>query len=289
MSLKTELPEVFKARSLERHGLVYAETRRDHAFSMEGNISEQDFAGTTPLVISEKNHERAGSDLSFEDWGEQVRQKSIALGMSVQEQLGLRAIGFPQPVHGTKLLDLNHDMEKAHIRIPFVQRPAVDATILTRRGYASSFVPADCPISNIIDPHTGALMQIHTGYVGLQNGTIEKSLTEVKGKVEPSRSLVYISPHAQEGYVINQVNNNLVERFMADPFMANFVTIHPNGEATFDMTRATKARLAEAGFKAINIESSPDNTLTDDTLFSQSRFLTYGTNGRNGMIFGKRP
>lgn len=286
--LKTAMPDIFQAQSLKRHGLAYAETRRENENSMRGNISTQEMYGAIPLVINELNHARSGSELSYEDWVAQATSDVFALDRAIHAELGLRAIGYPQPVHGTELIDLDRHITEASLQTAYIARPAADATIVSKLGYASCIHPADCPVSNIVDPNTGNLMQIHTGYIGLEKGTIAHTLAEVEEAIDPSRSLVYVSPHAQEGYVINQVNNNLVDRFMADDFMSRFVTIHPEGIATLSLTKATKVRLLEAGFKEENIQISPDNSLTDPTLFSQSNFLIRGVNGRNGMIFGKR-
>jgi len=288
MSLRTNLPEIFKAASVTRHGIVYAETRRKDEDSLEGNLSEQDYAGNIPLVISQKNYERTGDDTPFEAWTDRVRQETIDLDTSIQTALGFRAIGYIRTVHGVELVDLDTGMASSRIHTPYINRLAADASIVTKLGYASCITPADCPVSNIIDPKSGAILQIHTGYAGLEKDTILHAVQLTEGVIEPSRSLVYVSPHAQEGYVINQVNNTLVDRFKADPFMADFVTVHDDGRATLDMTHAVQARLVDAGFRAENIEVSPDNSLTDPTLFSQSTFLTRGVNGRNGMIIGKR-
>lgn len=285
--LRTELPDVFKAPSIARHNVVYAETRREEEHSMEGNLSDQDYFGEIPLVINQKNYERLGTNLSFDEWVEQVRASAIDLSAAAQTELGLEAIGYPRPVHGVDLIDLDKEMDSALIVFPYAERPAADATIVRKIGYASCFFPADCPVSNVVDPYTGALMQIHTGYMGLEQGTIASAIAAAEGQVVTNRSVVYVSPHAQSDYVINQVNNVLYERFMADPFMADFVTLHPDGRATLDLTEATKARLLEAGFAERNIQVSPDDSLTDPSLFSQSSFLTRGVNGRNGMILGK--
>jgi len=287
MSLRTNLPEIFKAASVARHGIVYAETRREDEYSLEGNLSEQDYAGNIPLVISRKNYERTGDDTPFKAWADRVRQETINLDTSIQTALGFRAIGYIRPVHGVELVDLDVGMALSRIHTPYIDRLAADTSIVTKLGYASCITPADCPVSNIIDPKSGAILQIHTGYAGLEKGTILRAVQLTEGVIEPSRSLVYVSPHAQEGYVINQVNNTLVERFKG-PSMVDFVKVHDDGRATLDMTRAVQAQLVDAGFRADNIEVSPDNSLTDPTLFSQSTFLTRGVNGRNGMIIGKK-
>lgn len=254
---------------------------------MEGNLSDQDYSGSIPLVVSQKNYERSGTNLSFDVWAEQVRSSAVQLSAAIQAELGLDAIGYPRPVHGVDMIDLDRSMASTLIDFPYAERPAADATIVRKIGYATCFFPADCPVSNVVDPYTGALMQIHTGYAGLEKGTIASAVAAAEGQVVPGRSVVYVSPHAQEGYVINQVNNVLYERFMSDPFMADFVTMRADGQATLDLTSATKARLMEAGFSEQNVQISPDNSLTDPTLFSQSTFLTRGVNGRNGMILGK--
>jgi|GEM_PF-5598271 len=286
--ISLEQPEIFKAAAVERHGIVYAETRRTDESSMAGNLSEQEYWGDIPLVISQKNYERSGSGLSFEEWAEDVRAKAHILGHTLESYLGLRAIGFPSPVHGTDLINLDDEMDSVRIDVAFPARPTADATLVTKNGYGTSFTPADCAVSNVVDVKTGAIMQIHTGYVGLGKGTIASALNAARDYVDPAHSLVYVSPHAQAGYVINQVNNVLYDRFMADPFLKDFVAMDADGQATLSLREPTHARLVEAGFKEENIQISTDNTLTDETLFSQSNFLTHGVNGRSGMILAKR-
>jgi hypothetical protein len=58
VAIKQFTPEVFKSPSIQKLGVVYAETRRDPSKPLElldGNLSVQEYAGAIPLVLTEKN------------------------------------------------------------------------------------------------------------------------------------------------------------------------------------------------------------------------------------------
>lgn len=284
-------PEVFNNPAVKKHGVVYAETRRDLSAPLEelsGSMSVQEYAGAIPLVLSQKNYERTGTSLSFDEWSKRVEAQVHFYDLALKRQLGLHAIGYPSPVHGLDLIHLDTAMSQVDISTPFKDRTKADASLLTEPGTASVIAPADCAVVNIVDVRTGALLQDHAGYVGIGANIAAHTLKEAKDVINPKQSVAYVSPHAQEGYVINQVNNVLVERFEANPYLQPFLTYKENGDVELNMADAFKAQLIEAGIPEANIEVSPDNSLTDPTLYSQSEFLTKGINGRNGMLFGKR-
>lgn len=289
--LRKNIPEIFNSAAVQKHGVVYAETRRDVSAPSEelsGSMSVQEYAGDIPLVISQKNYERSGSTLRYEAWANTIAPRVATYDAFIKHELGLRVIGYPNPVHGFDLLDLEQAMASADITTPFPERPRADVSVVKSLGYASCFAPADCPISNVVDTRSGTLVQIHTGYAGHEKGTIAKALTQLSDVIDVAQSVVYVSPHAKEGFVINQLNNGLVERFEANPVMKPFLVKRKNGNVEYDLSEATKQHLIDAGIPEANIQISPDNSITDPTLYSQSRFLTRGTNGRNGMFLGKR-
>ena len=284
-------PEVFNNPVVRKHGVVYAETRRDPSAPLEelsGSMSVQEYSGDIPLVLSQKNYERTGTLLSFDEWTKRVEAQVRFYDDILKQGLGLYAIGYPNPVHGTDLIRLDDAIDKVNIDTPFVDRPQADAAVLTKEGTASVIAPADCVVANSIDVRTGTLLQTHAGYAGIGKNIVSRVFGEVEDVFDPKQSVSYISPHAQEGYVINQQNNVLVERFEADPNLQPFLVYKENGDVELSLGEAFKAQLIEAGIPEANIEISPDNNLTDSTLYSQSRFLTQGINGRNGMLFGKR-
>lgn len=277
-------PEVFSSPTIQKSGLVYAETRYNTPDSLlSGNLD----IFHTRLVENKKNHLRSESNLSYTNWVESLHENTVQLNTALHRKLGLQAIGHPLPMHEGSLVNLDEEMPLCLIDSPYLTRPQADVAFVSKPGYASCFAPADCPISNIIDTRSGNQLQIHTGYIGLEKEVIGKSFSSLRYVINPETSVVYVSPHAQDGFVINQTNNVLFERFVQNPNMAEYVTISAEGIATLSMTKAVKAQLVEAGIREENIQISPDNTLTDPTLFSQSRFLTKGVNGRNGMVFGK--
>jgi copper oxidase (laccase) domain-containing protein len=285
-------PEVFNSPSIKKHGVVYAETRRDPSAPLEelsGSMSVQEYSGQIPLVLSQKNYERTSTSLSFEEWTDAIEKRVRLYDEALKRELGLRAIGYINVTHGTDLISLDDMVDQTDINVPFANRPKVDAAMLTQRGIATVIAPADCVVANIVDTNTGALLQVHAGYAGMEKEILAHALTSTKEIIDPKRSVAYLSPHAQEGYVINQQNNILVDRFKANPHLRPFLLYKENGEVELSLGEAFKAQLNEAGIPEANVEISPDNTLTDPTLYSQSTFLTRDTNGRNGMLFGKRP
>lgn len=289
--LRTETPEVFKAPSLDRLGLVYAETRRDLSeplATLSGSMSVQEMSGDIPLVISRKNYERSGASLPFEDWANFIKHQVESYDATVKHELGFSAIGYLNPVHGTDLLDLDLHMAHAEMAIPFAERPYADAAVVRKLGRASCIAPADCLVVNVVDPESETLLQMHAGYVGLQNRIVGKTFQRLRAEVNPRRSLAYVSPHAQKGFVINQINNGLVDRFEQSPELAPYLVRRSNGDVELDMTSSLVQQLEEAGVRPENIQVSQDNSLTDPTLYSQSDFLTRSINGRNGMFFGRR-
>ncbi|MES2630911.1 MAG: laccase domain-containing protein [Patescibacteria group bacterium] len=289
-SIRAFTPEVFNAAAVKKHGVVYAETRRDLSAplsELSGSMSVQEYFGDIPLVISEKNYERSGATLPFEQWGQQIESQFRRYDEELKRQLGLYAIGYPRPVHGMNLIDLDTVMRDVDINTPFLDRLEADTTLLTKEGIASCIAPADCIVANIVDVRTGALMQAHAGYLGAENGIFEQLFDSTSGLIDPKQSVAYFSPHAQAGFVINQKNNFLVERFEANPRMRPYIIKNSDGTVELNLAEASKAQLVAAGVSEANIEISPDNSLTDPTLYSQSNFLTRGINGRNGMVFGK--
>ncbi len=288
MAIKQFTPEVFKSPSMQRLGVVYAETRRDPSLPLElldGNVSVQEYAGAIPLVLTEKNHQRAGSERPFADWVATIEAEVRRQDADLKRLLGLQAIGYPSPVHGLEVLDLNMHLKSATIDVPFAKRPKADISVVDQAGIGSAFAPADCQITSIVDPTNGRLVQVHSGYVGLDNKILEKSIEATE--INPKQSVAYVSPHAQAGYVINQVNNGLVDRFSQSEQLADFLVYRPDGSVELDMKRALQAQLEEAGFPHGHVEFSTDNTITDPTLYSQSRFLSQGVNGRFGVVLGK--
>lgn len=289
MAIKQFTPEVFKSPSIQKLGVVYAETRRDPSKPLElldGNLSVQEYAGAIPLVLTEKNRQRTGSELPLEAWTALIDEEVRKLDTDLKRQLGLTAIAYPAPVHKSDLLNLNTDLSKATISVPFAARPEADISLVEQPGVASAFAPADCQITSIVDTSTGRLVQVHSGYVGLDNKILEKAVATTG--INPRQSVAYVSPHAQAGYVVNQVNNGLVDRFSQSEQLRDHLLYKPDGVVELDMKGALKAQLEEAGFRDDHVEFSPNNTLSDATLYSQSNFLTKGVNGRFGVILGKR-
>jgi len=283
-------PEVFNAATVKKHGVVYAETRRDVDAPLEelsGSMSVQDYIGDIPLVLSTKNYQRTGTALAFDEWTRQIETRVAQYDHELKRQLGLRAIGYPNAVHGSSLLPLDSAMQSVTSDVPFSERAHADATVLTKPETASVIAPADCVVINTVDVKTGTLLQVHAGYVGIGNTILRRVLGEVKDVFDPKRAVAYVSPHAQAGYVINQQNNVLVERFENNQYLRPFLVYKDNGEVELELGRAFAAQLVDAGISQDNVEISPDNTLTDPTLYSQSRFLKQGINGRNAMLFGK--
>ncbi len=289
MAIKQFTPEVFKSPAIQDMKIVYAETRRDPSRPLElldGNLSVQEYAGTIPLVLTEKNHQRTGSAYPFESWVSRIDTEVKNLDKDLKRQLGIRAIAYPAPVHTSDLLDLSTHLSKATIDVPFAQRPRADISLVEEAGVASAFAPADCQITSIVDPSTGRLVQVHSGYAGLDNKILEKAVAATG--IDPRQSVAYVSPHAQAGYVINKLNNGLVDRFKQSEQLADFLVYNPDGSVELDMKNALKAQIEAAGFPEDQVEFSPDNTISDEALYSQSRFLTQGVNGRFGVVLGKR-
>jgi len=283
-------PEVFNSPAVKKHGVVYAETRRDLSAplgDLSGSMSVQEYAGDIPLVISEKNYQRSGTTIAYEEWAQHIENQVRMYDDALKRQLGLHAIGYPSPAHGMDLINLDTAMGQVDIDTPFANRLRADVTLLTREAIASCIAPADCIVANIVDVRTGALMQAHAGYVGAENGIFSQLFDDIDGAIDPRQSVAYFSPHAQAGFVINQKNEVLVDRFKANPRMAPYLINREDGAVELNLAAASKAQLIEAGIPEANIEISPDNSLTDPTLYSQSNFLTRGINGRNGMVFGK--
>lgn len=279
-------PAIFNRPDLRR--LLYIETRRTSPTNMSGNV------GDTPAVMSYENHIATGSRDSFEEWRSlELEAARDRLG-AIQAILGVRNLARVRVEHGTNMLMLDDLMSSTTPAIPFEERPAADASFLTNPGDATLFAPADCVVATVVYPGVEAIGQIHSGIRGSVKELVPEAMESFTDQgLDPSTAAVYLAPHARSGFQLNEAEADevtAIARLSGAKVMrelARYSYKGENGLPIMDLTHFAIQHFLQAGVKPDNIEVSPQDTLSDPTLYSDYNSVTHGAiNGRFGVIAG---
>lgn len=270
----TAKPVIFDDPSLD--WVAYAETRRTSG-GMSGNLSDR--TGNMNL----ENYEIINPPLSYNEWLEQETDFVKIRHQKILARLSLSDIAYPNPVHGTNLIEVKPPIVSSSIHFEAQRRYSADAALVQTEGIASCVTPADCPVLNLVETKERSTLQIHAGYQGLKLEVVKK----VFEKISPATTknyLAYISPHAINGFAVyGAVLEDLASNAATRDFIYN-----RNDSHYFDLGAASMQHLIDIGIPESHIQLSTDDTLSQPELFSHRNRHEKGANGRNGIVLGIR-
>lgn len=252
--------------------VAYAETKRESHDPLSGNLTDR------PQVLNQANYDLIQPGIPYETWVRQEEQAVYERDATLRTALGLIAIGYPRPVHGTHAVIFGEAaIADLSLQTPPSGRLEADAIATHQEGYGVSISPADCLVMSVADTAQRTVGQIHTGYVGLEKRTIDSAFSQLEG-LNPSTSRVYLSAHAQRLPMYGDV----LERYILDRALNKFV----DDDNMLHMADLAISQLTKVGVPVENIQVDPRDTITDSSLFSFRMHQEKGADGRNGIVIG---
>ena len=144
--------------------------------------------------------------------------------------------------------------------------------IYTNNPYVPLFIrTADCQAAVFYDPKKRALAVVHAGWRGQEKRIYTKTIQKLNERygTEPCELLVGIGPSIG------------AESFEFKENAPRFMHEHSIGCARYDLKKAAKHELLEAGILNHKIEIAPECTFKDERFFSHRRDKTLS---RQGML-----
>ncbi len=278
-------PDIFKRPSLD--WLVYAETRRSQPKGLYGNVSD------SGVILSRENHELTGSPIEYDEWAILERDAVRDRVGFLRHTLNITELARPRIEHGVQMVNLDENMATVKDSLPLADRAFADAMFTSTPGYGSIIAPADCIVATVAFPEERAVGQIHAGIRGLASGVISKALRAFEDDgLDIDTALVYVAPHAQGGFQMNlDETNEVFQRATTESHerveeLEHFLLEGKANLPKLDLTRFALYQFVQSGVGDHNIQISPQNTLTDDTLFSDLMKVEKKGNGRFGVVAG---
>ncbi len=268
----TETPEIFADFPWIRYG----ETRRTspQVDPLSGSIAQADL----PLG---NTYDLLQPPIDRETFMRIERKRSATRIAMIMSMLCLKELARPRPEYATNLLDDSQFDTVCHTKS---ERAFADAVHTNVEGRGIAYSPADCPLLIVADPtedHQN-LTVVHAGYKSLAEDIIKKTLSQLPLKIPNTH--VYVSPHALSNYpiygsMLDKLEKSPVTRYHLGP-------LDEEGNRNLNFAASIVAQLGELGIKETHIAISPDNSLTDPTLYSQRNWKAKGVNGRNAVMAG---
>jgi len=283
--ININVPSIFQRDDLS--WFRYAETRRSRPVDMAGNVNDD------PRVLNPETHALLKSPLPFEEWVRIEKQATDARIFALKSVLGVSTLARLRVAHGTDVISLNDAIDTTTGNIAVTDRPFFDASILSTPDMASMIPPADCIVATAVYPSERIVSQIHIGIRGLARGIAPQVLgqLELLG-ANPEDALIYLSPHAQGGFQLNAAETEeitgIIDEGSRDRKQEFDAHTYEGIDhlPIMDLTEFTLDQLAKAGVPPRQIQVSPQNTLTDPTLYSDLAKQEKGFTGRFGVVAG---
>ena len=269
---RTEVPDIFADIPWVRYGETRRTNPEDDALS--GSVAQADL----PLDATFDLQEPPGDRAVFKSV-ERIRSANRIAALL--GKLGLHELARPRPEYATGLIT---DEQFDHICSTREDRAFADAVHTRLNGRGIMFSPADCPLVVVADPtkYHESLTVIHAGYKSLGEDIVGLTLGQLP--LTTKNAHVFITPHALNNYPVygaplKNLENSPVTRDHLGP-------TDDKGNRNLNFSSAIIARLGDFGIRHSHIAVSPDDSLTDPTLFSQRNWQQKGVNGRNAIMAG---
>ncbi len=233
-------------------------------FGRQGGVSSGSYAG---LNVSE-----TGGD-DFNLVAENRRSAASALGFKPTQLATLKQVHSNRIVTVTAASNLD-------------DRPEADGLVTNCVGIVLGVLTADCAPILFADPIAGIVGAAHAGWQGAVNGVITNTVDAMLALgALPSRIIATLGP------TISQQNYEVGPQFMAE-----FLTLHPNGRDHFVTPAGGREHFDLPGFITAELQRLGVGTITDlgictygdpERYFSH-RFATHAgrTTGRQIALIG---
>lgn len=269
---RTDVPDIFA----DMPWVKYGETRRTNPEIdiLSGSVAQADL----PLDTTFDLHNLPDDRHLFKSI---ERLRAANRIQTLLGKLGLNELARPRPEYATHLITDEHFELISSIR---EDRSFADAVHTEVDGRGIMFSPADCPLVIVADATKNhqSLTVIHAGYESLGRDIVGKTLSQLS--LRATNAHVFITPHATNDY---SVYGEPLERLEKSPVTQDHLgPANDQGARTLNFSSALISRLSEYGIQPHHIEVSPDDSLTDPTLYSQRNHRQKGVNGRNAVIAG---
>jgi copper oxidase (laccase) domain-containing protein len=277
-------PRIFQRPELD--WLQYAETRRDEPVDLRGNMSDD------PRVLNRGTYDLIQPGIPYEQWLEQEKAAVSDRVVALKGLYGISRIAMPRPAQSTELVRLDSAMKEVDEAVSAENRAFADATFLTTPGEATMFAPADCIVATVAYPKQRAVGQIHIGFRGATRNIIQSTLSTFESEgYSPTDAVVYLSPHVQSGFPLNQAETKELKTILNEitPEQRSVVTKYTKDitkSPVMDLTNLALDEFENAHVPKDNIEVSAADTFTDPTLYSDFNKKQRGVTGRFGVIAG---
>jgi YfiH family protein len=193
------------------------------------------------------------------------RQKNVRKNLDkVKRYLGTEKIYAPRQVHGDKIVIVDEDTKT------YIKDTEADALITRLKGTAIAVKAADCIGNIIVDPVTLTVAAVHSGWRGVANRIITKTVGVMQKEFgsHPEDLIVSMSPAiAPPSFVVGE---DVYIAMQKEPVFCNIFKLKEDG-MHMNMWLGNHNLLVEAGVKEDNICINDLNTFTHSKMFFSYR------------------
>jgi len=252
---------------LERHGMAFFKNKKIEETGMFLEAFTTRLGGVSPAP-----YESLNTGFHTED-----RAKNVQKNMErIMRALGISKVYAPRQVHGDSIIRVDEENRT------YIKDTEADALMTSMKGFAIAVKCADCIGSIIADPVNKACAAVHSGWRGVANKIIAKTVVRMKEEFgsDPSSLLVSMSPCISRESLT--VGAEVYESLKTEaPFAKIFGEDKKEpGKFVMDMWQGNSNLLLEAGVKEENIMVNRLNTFTHPTWFYSHR----RDNGKTGRM-----
>jgi hypothetical protein len=150
--------------------------------------------------------------------------------------------------------------------------PGCDGLITNRRRVPLMALSADCPLVLIFDPVQKALAVVHVSWRSLARGIIAESITRLADIFDTDAPCLLAGIGPSAGPCCYDVGDDFCEEISRIGGLGRFINRQGNdGPRRYDLWRAIRWSLTQAGLADNNIEIAGRCTICDDRFFSYRR------------------
>ncbi len=243
---------------LERNGMAFFKNKRIEKTGMFLEAFTTRKGGVSPAPYDSLN-----TGFHTED-----RAKNVQKNMErIMRALNIKKIYAPRQVHGDTIITVNEENRS------YIKDMEADALMTSMKGFAIAVKCADCIGSVIVDPVKKACAAVHSGWRGVANMIIAKTVMKMKEEFNsnPSDLLVSMSPCiSRESFTVGPEIYESLKTKSAFAKIFGESKKEP-GKFVMDMWQGNTNLLIEAGVKEENIMVNRLNTYTHPAWFYSHR------------------